>query len=93
MRFPYDNKVDLWSTGVIAYILLSGIMPFDSESRTRLYRQIIRGRYTFYPEVGMLPKRLPSGGVMEGRAFVRAGVFVGMPLRAGAVFIPPDCPH
>lgn len=47
-------QVDLWAVGVIAYILLSGIMPFDDDCRTRLYRQIIRGKYIFYPEVGFI---------------------------------------
>uniref|UniRef100_A0A5S6Q7Z2 Protein kinase domain-containing protein n=1 Tax=Trichuris muris TaxID=70415 RepID=A0A5S6Q7Z2_TRIMR len=49
-RLPYTNKVDIWAVGVIAYILLSGIMPFDDENRTALYRQILRGKYHFYPE-------------------------------------------
>ncbi|KAL1245335.1 Serine/threonine-protein kinase [Trichinella spiralis] len=49
-RLPYTNKVDLWAVGVITYILLSGIMPFDDENRTALYRQILRGKYYFYPE-------------------------------------------
>ena len=67
MRFPYDARIDLWSLGVIAYILLSGIMPFDSESRTRLYRQIIRGKYHFYPEVCLFfhPQCLPCSKLSD----------------------------
>lgn len=47
----YNNRVDLWSAGVICYILLSGLMPFDDHSRTQLYRAIVRGQYSFYPDV------------------------------------------
>ena len=43
---------DLWSCGVISYIMLCGYPPFfkDSEdkSETKLLRQIVRGKYKFH---------------------------------------------
>jgi calcium-dependent protein kinase len=32
IRKSYDNKCDLWSCGIIAYILLSGYPPFMGEN-------------------------------------------------------------
>ncbi|KAH9503504.1 Serine/threonine-protein kinase H1 [Bulinus truncatus] len=49
-RKPYTSQVDLWAIGVITYILLSGTMPFDDENRTRLYRMIIKAKYSYAGE-------------------------------------------
>ena len=38
---PYDNKVDVWSTGVIAYALLSGVAPFPGERHQEIYECVI----------------------------------------------------
>ncbi|KAI1713545.1 protein kinase domain-containing protein [Ditylenchus destructor] len=49
LRIPYTNKVDMWAVGVITYILMSGIMPFDDDCRSRLYTHIIKADYVYYP--------------------------------------------
>ncbi|CAJ0565199.1 unnamed protein product, partial [Mesorhabditis spiculigera] len=50
LRVPYTDKVDMWAVGVIAYILMSGIMPFDDDCRSRLYTHIITANYVYYPQ-------------------------------------------
>ncbi|KAF5907644.1 serine/threonine-protein kinase H1, partial [Clarias magur] len=50
VRKPYTNAVDMWALGVISYILLSGTMPFEDDNRMRLYRQILKGKYSFSGE-------------------------------------------
>ncbi|XP_061778433.1 serine/threonine-protein kinase H1-like [Nerophis ophidion] len=50
LRRPYSYAVDMWAVGVIAYIVLSGSMPFEDDSRRRLYRSILRGKYSFHRE-------------------------------------------
>ncbi|KAG5179823.1 kinase-like domain-containing protein, partial [Tribonema minus] len=47
---PYGTSVDMWSIGVIMYILLGGYPPFKGESRTRLSRKIRTGRFEVHNE-------------------------------------------
>ena len=47
MNVHYTSKTDMWSLGVIAYILLCGFPPFYSESTHQLYQQIKAGDYSF----------------------------------------------
>ena len=47
MNVHYSSKTDLWSLGVITYILLCGFPPFYSESTHQLYQQIKAGDYSF----------------------------------------------
>ncbi|CAM9170181.1 unnamed protein product, partial [Phaeothamnion confervicola] len=43
----YDSKCDMWSVGVLAYILLCGRMPFDCSSKNTLVEDIQRGVVSF----------------------------------------------
>ena len=44
----YDTKVDMWSIGVISYIILAGYPPFYSEDQKKLFRKIKNGEYVFH---------------------------------------------
>jgi calcium-dependent protein kinase len=43
----YSSKADLWSVGVIAYMLLSASKPFYSKRRRKMIDLIMRCDYTF----------------------------------------------
>lgn len=42
---PYGKAVDVWSIGVIAYILLCGYPPFYDENDANLFAQILKGEH------------------------------------------------
>jgi len=51
----YDNSVDLWSIGVITYVLLCGYPPFYASSHPALFEKIINCNYSFPdPEWGFI---------------------------------------
>ena len=46
-RKGYDSAVDLWSCGVILYILLCGFPPFADDNLRVLFQTIEKGKYDF----------------------------------------------
>ncbi|KAJ5073050.1 checkpoint kinase [Anaeramoeba ignava] len=50
-RKEYGKECDIWSSGVILYILLCGYMPFASDFRFALARQITRCELDFPNEI------------------------------------------
>ena len=37
----YNHKVDIWSVGVICYILICGVAPFNARNKDEIYKSIL----------------------------------------------------
>ncbi|XWS59336.1 hypothetical protein CRYUN_Cryun08bG0113100 [Craigia yunnanensis] len=46
----YGPECDVWSAGVIIYILLSGVPPFWDESEQGIFEQVLKGELDFISE-------------------------------------------
>mmetsp|Transcript_4105 Transcript_4105/g.7329 ORF Transcript_4105/g.7329 Transcript_4105/m.7329 type:complete len:397 (-) Transcript_4105:671-1861(-) len=64
LRKKYDKSCDLWSVGVIAYILLSGYPPFNGDDNDEVHHAVRQGQYRF-------PSSSWSGTSRESRDFIR----------------------
>ena len=49
-NIPHDQSADLWSVGVIIYLLLVGYPPFMKETQAELFQQIRTCDWKFYQE-------------------------------------------
>jgi tRNA A-37 threonylcarbamoyl transferase component Bud32 len=43
----YDNEVDIWSIGVITYVLLCGFTPFYGDNQRQLFERILHAKFDF----------------------------------------------
>lgn len=59
----YDKKVDVWSTGVITFALLTGQAPFPGQNKTEIYNAVINTEPD-YSKVGAASQ--------EAQDFIRA---------------------
>jgi calcium-dependent protein kinase len=47
----YNEKCDIWSCGVILYIILAGYPPFNGRNEQEIFSKIQKGKIEFYRNI------------------------------------------
>ena len=45
IKRKHNNLCDIWSSGIIGYILLSGRIPFFDKDEDKIMNKIVKGKY------------------------------------------------
>ncbi|GMI89264.1 SNF1-RELATED PROTEIN KINASE 3.24, CBL-interacting protein kinase 5 [Hibiscus trionum] len=57
----YDgSKADIWSCGVVLYVLLAGFLPFQDENLMKMYRKVFKAEFEFPSWFSAESRRLVS---------------------------------
>lgn len=48
LKRKYDEKVDVWSCGIIMYMLLSGKAPFKGDTEKEILHEIGQGKFEYF---------------------------------------------
>ncbi|KAG9132144.1 hypothetical protein Leryth_022623 [Lithospermum erythrorhizon] len=72
LRKRYGPESDVWSAGVIVYILLSGVPPFWAETEAGIFEQVLHGDLDFasepWPNTNKLIMSIPELSFFNNKA-------------------------